>query len=167
MARRPCHPMQPVASASAMSASEEPRALLNGRLGRNPNLELTRYRSRTPVERGRADQTVTRAPSEKYPCIRAVFAASFAALRSACPTPAAKLGAGRFFFAFKALSPVVAVLGPNYRKWPRHRPMAGTRAENCPSFARSAVLRPISGHRDHLAAPGLQRVAALIANFAA
>jgi len=59
-------------------------------------------------------------------------------------------------FAFKALSPVVAVRDPNYRKWPRRRPMAGTRAENCPSFARSAVLRPILGHRDHLAAPGLQ-----------
>jgi hypothetical protein len=42
--------------------------------------------------------------------------------------------------------------------------MAGTRAENYPSFARSAVLHPISGHRDHLAAPGLQRVVALIGN---
>jgi hypothetical protein len=38
--------------------------------------------------------------------IRAVFAASFAALRSACPTPAAKLCAVRLFFAFKGHSPV-------------------------------------------------------------
>jgi hypothetical protein len=38
-------------------------------------------------------------------------------MRSACPTPAAKLGAGRFFFDFKALSPVVTAHGQTVSRW--------------------------------------------------
>ena len=87
------------------------------------------------------------------PYIRAVFCASFAARRTARPTPAAKLIGWRVFarfFAFIDLSPITVVDRPNCRIQPSYRPTGGKSAESFPSFLRICEERQPAEHYGRL-----------------